>query len=393
MICLFPILFCLKADGDLDSDFKWVAVFTPMWIYDLFFLLLAISLFMDNSHSEQNEDEENHNESMSSKLSLGTKVFNFLEISLFTLIQIFLTMRLDEYIEWDWFLVFIPWFLYEGLQISGVFKTAFIEELHKPAEHDLEANDEEQLMHQIEEDMKYFHAQLNKGAAQTAVVEHLLRVWLAVFIALQVNEDVDWNWGLVLLPIWVFLFYKYIYSYYLTFWGSSKLQNVDTDAVQQGHETDPKKLAEYQQGAALKQSASSMGCSIYIPLFMAIMLVCRLEEDTYSTFLIILPVFIGLGCCFCLVFCTYCCFASIDVSELEEEIKATEPSYAPPEYHHASASDNANSPLQKGNTQPEALILENVSVQLVNNEENNAGTNTTLLAPAAAPANNDVDID
>eukprot|EP01032_Pedospumella_encystans_P038857 gene38857-44046_t len=40
-ILILPILFSLKSDGTLGNDAKWVAIWTPMWVVDLFQLVAA----------------------------------------------------------------------------------------------------------------------------------------------------------------------------------------------------------------------------------------------------------------------------------------------------------------------------------------------------------------
>ena len=48
---------------------------------------------------------------------------------------------------------------------------------------------------------------------------------------------------------------------------------------------------------------------------MAILLVCRLEVRFISTFLIIIPIFIAVGCCCCTTVCGLMCMANIDLGD------------------------------------------------------------------------------
>ena len=80
-------------------------------------------------------------------------------------------------------------------------------------------------------------------------------------------------------------------------------------------------MVRLQQGNELL-SSSFFGCLFQaVPLFMALMLVCRLQVSSYSTFLIILPVFIVLGCCCCVVFCGICCLSVMDMDGMNEELE------------------------------------------------------------------------
>ncbi len=58
---------------------------------------------------------------------------------------------------------------------------------------------------------------------------------------------------------------------------------------------------------------------------MAILLVSRLEASVFSTFIILIPIFIGLGCCMCGVVCGICALSCVDMSALDEEAGQAQP--------------------------------------------------------------------
>jgi hypothetical protein len=82
---------------------------------------------------------------------------------------------------------------------------------------------------------------------------------------------------------------------------------------------DPLKQVKFQQGSELV-GASQTSCIFTTlgPLLIALLLVCRLEVSTYSTFIIIIPVFIVIGCCFCMVFGVIFCLSNVDAESLEK---------------------------------------------------------------------------
>ena len=47
-------------------------------------------------------------------IPMHVKIINLATVLVFILLQIFIMVRLDQYTLWNWFVVFIPWFLYEG---------------------------------------------------------------------------------------------------------------------------------------------------------------------------------------------------------------------------------------------------------------------------------------
>lgn len=74
-------------------------------------------------------------------------------------------------------------------------------------------------------------------------------------------------------------------------------------------------------------AASSLGwCSIGPTVFMAVLLVSRLEAASFSTFIILIPIFAILGCCLCAVACGFCMASCVDTTEFQEE--GVEPSSA-----------------------------------------------------------------
>jgi len=64
--------------------------------------------------------------------------------------------------------------------------------------------------HQVE--AEYFQRVMNQLSEQKTVFVSLLRVWWGVFLALQLDGTVQWDWGLVFLPVWLYLFLQYLYA-------------------------------------------------------------------------------------------------------------------------------------------------------------------------------------
>ncbi len=325
-ILILPILFSLKCDGTLSDNAPWTAIWTPMWLVDLFFLVSAVYFMFDKPEPPVTEEGDKA-PPPEEEVPFAVKLSNLVTTVLFALIQIFVMMRMDRDIHWSWFKVFIPWFLYEGVHVVSLLQLALFTTVAPPDFENLtliveegHSGEEEIFMQKIALESKYFEALLEQKNAQKTILVCLLRAWLAVFLALKLNGN-DWNWGLVLLPVWVYLFAQYVYSYVLRAWGLSKLSGLNVEGIMAGAETDPMAVARLQQGNELL-SSSFFGCLFQaVPLFMALMLVCRLQVSSYSTFLIILPVFLSIGCCCCAVFCTICCLSVVDMDGLNDEME------------------------------------------------------------------------
>ena len=343
-ILILTILFSLKCDGTLDNDAKWVAIWTPMWLVNGVQLVASIIILFDSTQPPPTNPDEDEPE-VEPPIPMIDRLYNFISTILFILIQIFILMRLDDYIEWSWFKVFIPWFLYEILQILTNITLSFLTIIPKPDLDNIglmleegQNGEEEIFMMKIELESQYFEKILEQKESQKAILIHLLRIWLGIFLALRLDHIVNWNWGLVLLPIWVYLFIQYIIVFLYSRWGANKLVDINIEAIESGEEKDPIKIVNFQQGGQLSASSSVLCLSQIIPLFMALLLISRLEiQDNITTFVIILPVFIGIGCCCCVVFCAICMLSVVDMDKMEAEMKQhrgegeEDGAYSPPE--------------------------------------------------------------
>ena len=138
---------------------------------------------------------------------------------------------------------------------------------------------------------------------------------------MQLDLQVNWNWGLVFLPIWIYFFLQCILGYYYRKWGIKIITDLgDIDRLTPEEiQSNPKYVMKFHQAQSLF-SLSSATYMKQIPLLLtALLLVCRLEVSSYSTFIILIVVFIGLGCCCCITFCGLFIASTIDIEELERE--------------------------------------------------------------------------
>ncbi len=113
------VLICLRIDGDIDSS--WAAVWSPAWIINafiLFFSYLAVS-FGRRTPPEGLEAEFEDD--------FPERVISAIRSTLWALLQIFVTLRMDDTIEWNWALVFLPWMLLEVHTFAGaLFSKLFV---------------------------------------------------------------------------------------------------------------------------------------------------------------------------------------------------------------------------------------------------------------------------
>lgn len=357
-LLVLPVLFSLKCDGTMGRDSSWVAIWTPMWIVDFVQLLsavLSVLLSPDPEGSSSSNNHEVDDPAPAQKVPLVDRLNNLSITVLFVLVQIFVLIRLDRVVAWSWFvtvrysrhvtpphtaylsnavhhchhafssLQFIPWFLYEMLSVANEFQLAVMRTIARPHSESIglmedgPVGEEELFMLKIELENKYFEQVLLQQEARRHVIASMLRLWLAVFLALQLDHIVDWNWGVVLLPVWVYLCIQFGMAASYRSWGHRKMAGIDEEAVVHGEEKDPIKVVSFQQGSQLSSTSSLICLAQCGPLFMAVLLVCRLQPSSrFTTFIILLPIFALIGCCCCAVFCGICCLSCVDMDGLVE---------------------------------------------------------------------------
>lgn len=284
-LSILPILFCLKCDGTLGKNAPWVAIWTPMWLIDFVALALAALIFVDQQERVNEDGEPIERE----HVPILSKVINAITTILFVLIQVFLFLKLDRYINWNWFAVFSPWLAYEAVQVFIILPVAF-SSIPIPnfdaicfSVDDEESGESDLLMRRILMEKEFFDKHFMRATERKSLVGHLLRAWLAVFLALKLNGEVNFNWGLVLLPVWISFFSQYLFAYYFNVWGTSITESIDVTNVDSGSEHERHaKIAE----AGQLFSASMIAVILtFAPAFMAILLVSRLEVQAFSNLL------------------------------------------------------------------------------------------------------------
>jgi curved DNA-binding protein CbpA len=255
-ILLLPILFCLKCDGRLENV-PWVAIWTPMWLINSVMVISAILFLMEkdeeeNDHlSEEIGDEENQKNERE-KVPFWIKFIFAMKTFSFVLLQIFILLKLDHYLSssFNWYRVFIPWFIYElfGIfeKLPGAFATV-VEPNFEAIDQTTAIPDEEKNIQKLMLETEYFRKRLEKLMTRKSFGISLLRVWFALFLAAQLDDRVDWDWGLVMLPIWVYLLLEILFGYRLRQWGASYLEGIDYEAVERG-EVDPMTILKAQHG-------------------------------------------------------------------------------------------------------------------------------------------------
>lgn len=348
IIFFLPVLFALKCDGSLDG-MPWFAIWIPMWIVDAILLITALLLFtMDTSdpadkkgdkdketdqlggardNTAEDEEDEDENKVV---VSMHEKVMNLVSTLLFIAIQVLVLAQMDHAINLSWFAVFIPWFLYEALGFVATVQAA-LEPVPLPDHNDpsLVSDLEEAMPDDVSQahfalEMKYFDEVHARHGDKKSAVTVILRLWLALFLAMQLNTGYSesYNWGLIFLPMWLYLAMELGTAYYWKTVGDALLDGLDPESLTEEH-VDWKvmvKVTQAQQLAANCQLTYILVC--IFPLLMTILAVCKLQGSSYSTFIILIPILTVLSCACLCVFGAFFMLANIDPEKMDEEIKA-----------------------------------------------------------------------
>ncbi len=245
LLLLQPILLCAKVDQVLDNnggaldDAKWVALLIPFWIFAACFGVVLI---------------------------IGRAVFPLLQLISFVVAILFLALKFDEIVSWNYAELFIPFYLWMLLRLieakrdigavhADMSKMVTIEFVEKfvinEKQQDEDGNDIEGQLHRTYNDLNEEERdRINKeyiivhvppksqapgeneheGEDEFARIERspefveararymhaiksiqriiLPEVPLIILVIVQLDMNKSWNWGLTFLPLWIAMFFE-----------------------------------------------------------------------------------------------------------------------------------------------------------------------------------------
>ena len=240
MVLLQPILICAKVDqmlarnGQALEGSSWVAIFVPFWLYSIFFGVILV---------------------------VGKAWLQLAHWTCFVVGILFLTLRWDEIIDWDYAAVFAPLYLWMAIRIieakqgvdevtkdmSRMVTIDYVEKfiinekkqdedgndieqgdlhrnyndlneeerdkinedyiiVHVPPKTSMPGGDEEEEdeLDQIERSPEYQEARARYMEASKSLQRIFLpEIPLIVLIVVQLDLNKGWDWGLTFLPLWI----------------------------------------------------------------------------------------------------------------------------------------------------------------------------------------------
>jgi hypothetical protein len=312
VLCL-PILFCLRVDGDISL--MWSFIWFPMWIIDLLLLIAVLITMVVPCFRDLDPEDEQGRPSVLQEVLRG--FYTVIQATLFILLQVFVVLKLDGILTWSWIKVFIPWFIYDGAIVGENLMSSFASvgpPNHKELSYSVE-DPEEMRMKRIAMDGSYHDSLLSRFNSRRYIVVSTLRIVFAFMLAYKLDNNSSMNWALVFLPVWIYFVLEFFWASTLTAWGIGKISQIDQS--KHPSEMDPVELAELKRGADLIARGQLEMCTMWLPVSLAILFVCYLMIGGFSSFFVLIPVFLIIGICMCCVFCTLCCAVSVDVDKMD----------------------------------------------------------------------------
>lgn len=312
ILCL-PILFCLRADGDISL--MWSIIWFPMWTIDLVLLIVVIIVMIMPCFRDLDPDVEQGRPSVMQEVLQG--FYRAIQATLFILLQVFVVLKVDGILTWSWMEIFIPWFIFDFAVVSENLISSFASVM-PPNYKDLSSSvedPEEMRLKRIALDGAYHDSLLNRFNSRRYIVVSILRLVFAFLLAYKLDNNSSMNWALVFLPVWIYFVLEFFWASTLTAWGIGKISQIDQS--KHPSEMDPVELAELQRGADLIARGQLEMCTMWLPVSLAVLLVCYLVIGGFSSFIVLIPIFLIIGICMCCVFCTLCCAVSVDVDKMD----------------------------------------------------------------------------
>eukprot|EP00903_Cladosiphon_okamuranus_P020638 g18948.t1 len=294
-VLLWPILFCAKVDGDTSAS--WVALWTPLWIYNalgLWYFVYLVSLGKIKA-------PEGMEEGWTDPYPLPLRVLALVKWTLLVLFQIFLTMRLDNDIDWSYAAVGSPLLIWMGLQLFG-----HAYEATRPAPPD---RSDESMLNEEEggippDQEKREQAIAKRTEARYAVGKDCIWMLQLVFLVIKLDEDVDWSWWVVFLPTWFVLFGQLL-GYYVDYSLAKKLaQGTEGKEEEDLTQEEKERIADASQ---LIVHATTSCCCWGFTFVTVVLAVNAIAGADYSAFVIFIPQFVIAGTLLCCMVCFICC--------------------------------------------------------------------------------------
>mmetsp|Transcript_28415 Transcript_28415/g.60547 ORF Transcript_28415/g.60547 Transcript_28415/m.60547 type:complete len:611 (+) Transcript_28415:277-2109(+) len=385
-VFIMPIFVCLMADGTLGEGAKWVAVLTPLWVWDVAILFYHSRVIFMGAIKRPDHIPE---EEWVDPLPMWKRLMAMVRFACLVLFQVLLALRLDGYIAALWSVVFIPMYLWDTIALR---RKVMLANMSIVTFDELELVIGKKMSDCTAAEREEFHRRFivvsaKSGAiydsacqlredAKMDIIRILARVIFTVLVVLNLDLGLDWSWWLVFLPIFA-LSACIVGSAFRTF-AQTQVEAVKKDPAmfgedpstvhdeeapytkmdgnKEGGEPSPLTNEEKEELKAkvAKSAYRAVGTCASQCFFIVIMCVVigKIEGASYSSLVIISPFLAAGGVLLCCLACTIFCISEVDenagMAEFDTAVNqaaAAASGYGATE-HSAGSNNNYSPPTQ-----------------------------------------------
>ena len=215
LLFIVPILVCLQVDGDLGGA-TWVQILTPIWILDVLLLFHNVHMLVMGPIERPDDVSE---EEWIDPLPMSKRRMDLFLFVLKVLFEIMLALKLDDNTGISWGFVFLPIWFHDALSIRKVLPLSLItvmtlvdfgEYLGKPPSEVTDVDRFEAASNGIAvvpstDSPETLIILKTKSLAKAKLTQIVFRDMFLLLVILQLEDEIDWSWWLVFLPVWIML--------------------------------------------------------------------------------------------------------------------------------------------------------------------------------------------
>lgn len=256
LLIIFASLLSARIDDGYSS---YTIVFIPLFIVDALILILAL-IAPTNSHEDGEEPPLQTERNKRIVIKLAVVVY----VSLFIVFQFLLCAKLDSIISLDWWAVFTPYLILEGINLIHILITTIFE-CREPI-YDQTGNTETATS-RSRSFLEVLSITMNNFTF------FMIRIAQFILIIIKIRGS-DMNWSLVFTPTWI-------------------LGGIEVITLAIGYIV------------SRKSAKPEVRVRVWVSLLVTFigLLVSRLNTGVPKFAVVLIPVFIVLG----LLFCCFCC--------------------------------------------------------------------------------------
>ena len=348
-VFLLPIMVCLMADGNLGDNAKWVAVLSPLWVWDVFILFYHSRVILMGPIKRPDHIPE---EEWIDPLPMWRRIMAMIRFGCLVLFEVLLALQLDGYIHTLWSIIFIPMYLWDFIALRRKVMIANVlivthdelelaigkkmQECSQPEREDIHRR---YIVVPTKSGSIYDSACRLRDEAKMDIIRILARVIFTVLLVLNLDLGAEWSWWLVFLPIFGMAL-CIVGSAFRTF-SQTQAEAVKKDPsmfgldpnngehgeasstpyakMDENKSDDEEEPLSDEEKEELKtkvaQSAyRAVGTCFSQCFFIVIVcvLIAKIEGANYSTLAIISPFLAAGGVILCCLACTIFCISEVD---------------------------------------------------------------------------------